>query len=91
MTPTEVPVRANIAALKSIGVEVIIAFSAVGSLREEIPPCDFVLPDQLIDRTVDFILLSSKSQVRSYCYAANFFMGAHLTLKCPSVSVDSRN
>ncbi|RCI03747.1 hypothetical protein CU098_012233 [Rhizopus stolonifer] len=51
LTPTEVPVRANIAALKSLGVEVIIAFSAVGSLREEIPPCDFVLPDQLIDRT----------------------------------------
>ncbi|KAI9476190.1 MAG: nucleoside phosphorylase domain-containing protein [Benjaminiella poitrasii] len=51
LTPTEVPVRANIAALKSLGAEVIIAFSAVGSLREEIPPCDFVLPDQLIDRT----------------------------------------
>ncbi|KAI8992027.1 nucleoside phosphorylase domain-containing protein [Mycotypha africana] len=51
LTPTEVPVRANIAALKSLGVEAIIAFSAVGSLREEIPPCDFVLPDQLIDRT----------------------------------------
>ncbi|KAK4509812.1 uncharacterized protein ATC70_007116 [Mucor velutinosus] len=51
LTPTEVPVRANIAALKSLGVEVILAFSAVGSLREEIPPCDFVLPDQLIDRT----------------------------------------
>jgi 5'-methylthioadenosine phosphorylase len=51
LTPTEVPVLANIAALKSLGVEVIIAFSAVGSLREEIPPCDFVLPDQLIDRT----------------------------------------
>lgn len=51
MTPTEVPVRANIAALKHLGVEAILAFSAVGSLREEIPPCDFVLPDQLIDRT----------------------------------------
>ncbi|KAG1336174.1 hypothetical protein G6F62_006346 [Rhizopus arrhizus] len=51
LTPTEVPVRANIAALKSLGVEVILAFSAVGSLREEIPPCDFVLPDQVIDRT----------------------------------------
>lgn len=51
LTPTEVPVRANIAALKSLGVEVILAFSAVGSLREDIPPCDFVLPDQLIDRT----------------------------------------
>ncbi|KAI8069643.1 nucleoside phosphorylase domain-containing protein [Gongronella butleri] len=51
LTPTEVPSRANIAALKSLGVEAILAFSAVGSLREEIPPCDFVLPDQLIDRT----------------------------------------
>ena len=34
-----------------IGVEQIIAFSAVGSLKEEIPPLDFVLPDQVIDRT----------------------------------------
>ena len=45
------PVRANIAALKKLGVKAILAFSAVGSLREEIPPCDFVLPEQLIDRT----------------------------------------
>ncbi|KAI9496488.1 nucleoside phosphorylase domain-containing protein [Zychaea mexicana] len=51
LTPTEVPQRANMAALKHLGVEAILAFSAVGSLREEIPPCDFVLPDQLIDRT----------------------------------------
>ncbi|KAF9191036.1 hypothetical protein BGZ51_007869 [Haplosporangium sp. Z 767] len=51
LTPTEVPSRANIAALKSIGVEAIIAFSAVGSLREELKPRDFVLPAQIIDRT----------------------------------------
>ncbi|KAJ1958788.1 S-methyl-5-thioadenosine phosphorylase [Dispira parvispora] len=50
-SPSEVPVRANIAALKHLGVSVIIAFSAVGSLREEIKPGDFVLPDQLVDRT----------------------------------------
>lgn len=43
--------RANIAALKHLGVQAIIAFSAVGSLREDIPPRDFVLPDQIIDRT----------------------------------------
>ncbi|RIA90593.1 nucleoside phosphorylase domain-containing protein [Glomus cerebriforme] len=49
--PSEIPSRANIAALKNIGVEVIIAFSAVGSLREEIKPKDFILPDQIIDRT----------------------------------------
>jgi len=51
INPSEVPARANIAALKHIGVEVIVAFSAVGSLREEIKPRDFVLPDQIIDRT----------------------------------------
>ncbi|KAK6354986.1 S-methyl-5-thioadenosine phosphorylase [Orbilia brochopaga] len=50
-TPSEVPSRANIAALRSIGVRTIIAFSAVGSLREEIPPRDFVVPSQIIDRT----------------------------------------
>lgn len=49
--PTEVNSHANIAALKAIGVRQIVAFSAVGSLREEIAPLDFVVPDQLIDRT----------------------------------------
>jgi 5'-methylthioadenosine phosphorylase len=49
--PHEVNSRANIAALKMIGVEEILAFSAVGSLKEEIKPLDFVLPDQVIDRT----------------------------------------
>ncbi|EGS19915.1 transferase-like protein [Thermochaetoides thermophila DSM 1495] len=51
LAPHEVPSRANIAALRSIGVRSIIAFSAVGSLREEIKPMDFVVPDQIIDRT----------------------------------------
>lgn len=51
LTPTEVPAQANIAALKHLGVEVILAFSAVGSLREEIVPLHFVLPSQIIDRT----------------------------------------
>ncbi len=49
--PGEVNSRANIAALKMIGVEEIVAFSAVGSLKHEIKPLDFVLPDQVIDRT----------------------------------------
>ncbi|KAB8293835.1 hypothetical protein EYC80_009316 [Monilinia laxa] len=51
IAPHEIPSRANIAALRSIGVRTIIAFSAVGSLREEIKPRDFVVPDQIIDRT----------------------------------------
>lgn len=49
--PSDVPNQANIAALKSIGVKIIIAFSAVGSLQEHIRPRDFVLPNQIIDRT----------------------------------------
>ncbi|PJZ50453.1 S-methyl-5'-thioadenosine phosphorylase [Leptospira saintgironsiae] len=49
--PHEVPTKANICALKILGVEEIVAFSSVGSLREEIKPLDFVLPSQIIDRT----------------------------------------
>ncbi|KPI40134.1 S-methyl-5'-thioadenosine phosphorylase [Cyphellophora attinorum] len=49
--PSEVPNRANIAALRHIGVRAIVSFSAAGSLREEIRPRDFVVPDQVIDRT----------------------------------------
>ena len=51
LAPHEVPSRANIAALRSIGVRCIIAFSAVGSLAEAVKPRDFVVPDQVIDRT----------------------------------------
>lgn len=51
LTPSEVPYAANIHALKQMGVKVILAFSAVGSLQEDIEPCDFVIPDQIIDRT----------------------------------------
>ncbi|EMC99615.1 hypothetical protein BAUCODRAFT_119192 [Baudoinia panamericana UAMH 10762] len=51
LAPHEVPNRANIAALRSLGVRTIIAFSAVGSLQEQIKPRDFVVPDQIIDRT----------------------------------------
>lgn len=51
LLPTEVNSRANFCALKSVGVEQIVAFSAVGSLKEELKPLDFVVPTQLIDRT----------------------------------------
>ncbi len=51
LTPTELPVKANIYAMKLLGVEQVISISAVGSLREEISPLDLVVPDQLIDRT----------------------------------------
>lgn len=51
LLPSDVPSRANIAALKKLGVKAIVAFSAVGSLQQEIKPRDFVLPTQIIDRT----------------------------------------
>ncbi len=50
-TPTTVPYRANIAALKLAGVTDIVAVSACGSLRDHLAPGTIVLPDQLIDRT----------------------------------------
>jgi 5'-methylthioadenosine phosphorylase len=50
-TPTEVPYRANIYALKSLGVERILSASAVGSLQEQYAPLDMVIPDQFFDRT----------------------------------------
>lgn len=51
LSPTEVPARANIYALKSLGVEHIIAVNTVGSFKSEIKPGNLVIPDQLIDRT----------------------------------------
>jgi 5'-methylthioadenosine phosphorylase len=49
--PSEVPYRANIYALKSLGVEYVIAVSACGSLREDYAPGEIVIPDQLFDFT----------------------------------------
>ncbi len=50
-SPSEIPVRANIYALKSVGVRRIVALSAVGSMKEDLQPLDVVIPDQIIDRT----------------------------------------
>jgi 5'-methylthioadenosine phosphorylase len=51
LLPGEVNSRANIWALKSLGVEQVVSISAVGSLKEELPPRDFVFPAQLVDET----------------------------------------
>ena len=71
-SPSDVPYRANIAALKMLGVTDVISLSACGSFREEMAPGDFVLVDQFIDRT------------RSR--PASFFgrgLVAHVSLACP--------
>src|SRR5580700_11960262 len=49
--PTELNHRANIWAMKKLGVQWIVSVSAVGSLQEKYKPCDIVLPDQFLDRT----------------------------------------
>lgn len=49
--PAEVNYRANIYALKSLGVQYIVSISACGSMREDIAPRDIVIPDQIFDRT----------------------------------------
>ena len=51
INPSEVNYRANIFAMKKLGVDRIISVTACGSLREDLKPLDFVLPDQFVDRT----------------------------------------
>ena len=60
LNPSDVPSMANIAALNKLGAKVILSFSAVGSLREEIKPKDFVIPSQIIDRTRYYLQLNSR-------------------------------
>jgi 5'-methylthioadenosine phosphorylase len=72
LNPSEVPFRANIHALKQLGVSHLLSVSAVGSLREHLPPGTMILPDQIVDRTVG--------------RARTFFEGgvvAHVTLADP--------
>ena len=51
INPSNLPFRANIYGFKELGVEWLLSFSAVGSLREELAPLDLVIPDQFFDRT----------------------------------------
>jgi 5'-methylthioadenosine phosphorylase len=51
LLPTELPFRANLYAMKLLGVEYILSVSAVGSLQEKYAPTDMVIPDQFFDRT----------------------------------------
>jgi 5'-methylthioadenosine phosphorylase len=50
-SPSDINYRANICAMKMLGIERIISVSAVGSLRDDLPPLDFLVPDQFFDRT----------------------------------------
>lgn len=92
ISPSFLNVRANLFALKTLGVEVVFSFSAVGSLREHIEPPSFVVPDQLFDhtkaRTNSFFgdgLVAHVSMAEPYCphvraalVAAGKAVGAHV-------------
>jgi 5'-methylthioadenosine phosphorylase len=78
ISPTEIPVRANLWALKSLGVEWVISVSAVGSLREEIAPRDLVIPDQLYDRTKNRVNSFFEQGIVVHCAFAEPF--------CPTLS-----
>lgn len=78
ISPTDIPVRANIWALKSLGVQWIISVSAVGSLREDIAPRDLVIPNQLFDRTKSRVNSFFEQGVVVHCTFAEPF--------CPTLS-----
>lgn len=62
LLPTELPARANIYALKTLGVQYIISVSAVGSLQAEVKPLDLVVVDQFLDRTRNRLFHSRSPQ-----------------------------
>jgi len=76
-TPTEVPYRANIYALKLLGVERILSASAVGSLQEKYAPLDMVIPDQFFDRT--------RARARESTFFGDGIVG-HITFAYPVCS-----
>jgi 5'-methylthioadenosine phosphorylase len=78
ISPTDIPARANIWALKSLGVQWIISVSAVGSLREDIAPRDLVIPDQLFDRTKSRVNSFFEEGIVVHCTFADPF--------CPTLS-----
>ncbi|MGH2514430.1 MAG: S-methyl-5'-thioadenosine phosphorylase [Ktedonobacterales bacterium] len=78
ISPSELPVRANIWALKSLGVELVLSVSAVGSMREDVAPKDFLIPDQLFDRTKGRVSSFFEGGVVVHCTFAEPF--------CPTFS-----
>lgn len=85
LLPSDVPSRANMAALKKIGVKAIVAFSAVGSLQPEIKPRDFVIPTQVIDRTKGI----RPSTFFEKGFVAHAMFGEPFDLKLNKLIVDS--
>jgi 5'-methylthioadenosine phosphorylase len=77
LTPTELPFRANIYAMKLLGVDYILSVSAVGSLQEQYAPMDFCIPDQFFDRT--------RARAEESTFFGNGIVG-HITFSHPVCS-----
>jgi len=75
LNPTEVPYKANIWAMRYLNVRWLISASAVGSLKENIKPCDIVIPDQFIDRTHQRPLTYFQDGAVAHISMANPFCG----------------
>ncbi len=73
LNPSEIPYKANIWAMRSLNVRWLISASAVGSLKEDIKPCDIVIPDQFIDRTHQRPLTFFNNGVVAHISMANPF------------------
>ncbi len=73
LNPSEIPYKANIWAMRSLDVRWLISASAVGSLKENIKPCDIVIPDQFIDRTHQRPLTFFNNGVVAHISMANPF------------------
>ena len=95
LMPSELPFRANIHAMKQLGVEYLISASAVGSLREEVKPLDMVIPDQFIDRTKNRVSTFFGSGIIAHVafgdpvcpHLANLLAETVTSLKFPDISV----
>ncbi|HEY1354239.1 MAG TPA: S-methyl-5'-thioadenosine phosphorylase [Ktedonobacteraceae bacterium] len=92
ISPSHLPVRANIWALKSLGVEWVISVSAVGSLREHIAPRDLLIPDQLFDRTRSRVNSFFERDLVVHCTFAEPFCStlSHLLIEAASSLGDVR-
>ena len=77
LTPTELPFRANIYAMKLLGIDYILSVSAVGSLQEQYAPMDFCIPDQFFDRT--------RARAEESTFFGNGIVG-HITFSHPVCS-----
>lgn len=80
LTPTEVPYRANIFALKSLGVEQVVSINACGSLRDDYAPGHIVIPDQIFDHTTSRVRTFFGDGLVAHASVADPF--------CPDLSAD---